>query len=57
MTIRISMGHIDEYNSQVATFAHQLGLNGVQLHTPNLLDESCRHLLLLRRCCYRRQTP
>lgn len=37
MTIRISMGHIDEYNSQVATFAHQLGLNGVQLHTPNLL--------------------
>ena len=37
MTIRISMGHVDEYSDQVATFAHQLGLTGVQLHTPDLL--------------------
>jgi len=37
MTIRISMGHVDEYSAQVATFAHQLGLTGVQLHTPDLL--------------------
>lgn len=37
MTIRISLGHVDEYDQRVATFAHQLGLTGVQLHTPNLL--------------------
>lgn len=37
MTIRISLGHIDYYDAEVATFAHQLGLTGVQLHTPNLL--------------------
>jgi mannonate dehydratase len=37
MSIRISMGHVDEYDERVATFAHQLGLTGVQLHTPNLL--------------------
>lgn len=37
MTIRLSLGHVDEYDGQVATFAHQLGLKGVQLHTPNLL--------------------
>jgi mannonate dehydratase len=37
MTIRISLGHVDEYDGRVATFAHQLGLKGVQLHTPNLL--------------------
>jgi mannonate dehydratase len=37
MTIRLSLGHIDEYDERVATFAHQLGLRGVQLHTPNLL--------------------
>jgi mannonate dehydratase len=37
MTIRISLGHIDYYDAEVATFAHQLGLAGVQLHTPNLL--------------------
>lgn len=37
MTMRLSLGHIDEYDETVATFAHQLGLTGVQLHTPNLL--------------------
>ncbi|WP_435603276.1 mannonate dehydratase [Streptomyces sp. bgisy130] len=37
MSIRISLGHVDEYDGQVAAFAHQLGLTGVQLHTPNLL--------------------
>ncbi len=37
MTIRLSLGHIDEYDDRVAAFAHQLGLTGVQLHTPNLL--------------------
>ncbi|MFD7157495.1 mannonate dehydratase [Kribbella sp. NPDC059898] len=37
MTIRISLGHIDTYDARVATFAHQLGLRGVQLHTPDVL--------------------
>jgi mannonate dehydratase len=37
MTIRVSLGHIDEYSDQVAAFAHQLGLRSVQFHTPNLL--------------------
>jgi mannonate dehydratase len=37
MGIRISLGHVDLYDDRVATFAHQLGLSGVQLHTPNLL--------------------
>jgi mannonate dehydratase len=37
MAIRISLGHIDEYDDSVATFAHQLGLSSVQLHTPSAL--------------------
>lgn len=37
MTMRLSLGHIDQYDDRVATFAHQLGLGGVQFHTPNLL--------------------
>lgn len=37
MSIRLSLGHVDEYDARVATFAHQLGLTGVQLHTPNVL--------------------
>lgn len=37
MSIRITLGHIDEYSDDVATFAHQLGLTHIQLHTPNLL--------------------
>jgi mannonate dehydratase len=37
VSIRLSLGHIDVYDDRVATFAHQLGLRGVQFHTPNLL--------------------
>jgi mannonate dehydratase len=37
MSIRLSLGHVDEYDARTATFARQLGLAGVQLHTPNLL--------------------
>lgn len=37
MVMRISLGHIDEYDDSVATFAHQLGLGSVQLHTPSNL--------------------
>ncbi len=37
MTIRISLGHVDEYDERTATFARQLGLSGVQLHTPSNL--------------------
>ncbi|MYS80535.1 mannonate dehydratase [Embleya scabrispora] len=40
MTIRISLGHVDEYDDRTAAFAHQLGLKGVQFHTPNLLRGS-----------------
>lgn len=32
--MRISMGHIDEYDDRVAAFAKQLGLRSVQLHAP-----------------------
>lgn len=35
--MRVSLGHIDFYDDRVATFAKQLGLRSVQLHTPNLL--------------------
>ena len=35
--MRLSLGHIDEYDDRVATFARQLGLRSVQFHTPNLL--------------------
>lgn len=38
MTLRISLGHIDEYDDTVATFARQLGLTSVQLHTPSNLS-------------------
>ncbi|MGE5292550.1 MAG: mannonate dehydratase [Micromonosporaceae bacterium] len=34
MGIRLSLGHVEEFDSQVATFAHQLGIRGVQLHAP-----------------------
>lgn len=37
MGIRLSLGHVDEYDDTVATFAHQLGLRSVQLHTPTAL--------------------
>lgn len=32
------MGHVDEYDSDVATFARQLGLRSVQLHCPSNLS-------------------
>src|SRR5665647_2813491 len=35
--MHISLGHVDEYDDSVATFAHQLGLSSVQLHTPTNL--------------------
>jgi mannonate dehydratase len=37
MAIRVSMGHVDEYDDSVAAFAHQLGLTSVQLHAPTAL--------------------
>ena len=37
MAMRIALGHIDEFDQQVAAFAHQLGLRSVQLHTPSNL--------------------
>jgi mannonate dehydratase len=43
MSIRLSLGHVDEYDDRVATFAHQLGLTSVQLHTPNLLPGENGH--------------
>lgn len=39
MAIRVSLGHVDEYDDDVATFAHQLGLGSVQLHNPGNLPE------------------
>jgi mannonate dehydratase len=35
--VRIALGHIDEYDGRVGAFAHQLGLNSIQLHTPSNL--------------------
>lgn len=37
MSMRISLGHIDVFDERTAVFARQLGLTGVQFHTPNLL--------------------
>lgn len=37
MTMRLSLGHIDEYDDRTAAFAHQLGLSTVQLHAPSNL--------------------
>jgi mannonate dehydratase len=34
MMIRLSMGHVDEYDERVAAYATQLGLRSVQLHDP-----------------------
>ena len=36
--MRISMGHVDEYDDRVAAFAKQLGLGSVQLHAPSNLS-------------------
>jgi mannonate dehydratase len=38
MAIRISMGHVDEYDDRVAAYAKQLGLRTVQLHNPSNLS-------------------
>lgn len=35
--MRLVLGHVDSYDDRVAAFAHQLGLQGVQLHTPGNL--------------------
>lgn len=35
--IRLSLGHVDSYDEDIAAFAHQLGLPGVQLHNPSNL--------------------
>lgn len=56
MTIRLSLGHIDEYDDRTAAFAHQLGLTGVQFHTPDLLPGekgywSLQELKALRERC------
>ncbi|SDT46814.1 mannonate dehydratase [Jiangella sp. DSM 45060] len=34
MALRLALGHIDEFDDSVAIFAQQLGLTGVQFHTP-----------------------
>ncbi|BBH17549.1 mannonate dehydratase [Nocardioides baekrokdamisoli] len=44
--MRVSLGHIDIYDDRVATFAKQLGLRSVQLHTPNLLPGTGGHWTL-----------
>ena len=56
MAMRISMGHIDEYDDRVAAYAKQLGLASVQLHNPSNLSGSDGHwsfdeLLALRQRC------
>ncbi|SOD72248.1 mannonate dehydratase [Jatrophihabitans sp. GAS493] len=58
MAIRLSLGHIDEYDASVSDFAHQLGLSGVQLHTPTALPGadgywSVKELQALRDRCDR----
>lgn len=41
MNIRLALGHIEELDDDVITFAHQLGLASVHLHTPtNLSSEA-----------------
>jgi mannonate dehydratase len=35
--MRVAVGHVDEYDERTAMFAHQLGLQSVQLHTPSNL--------------------
>ena len=37
MPIRVSLGHVDEYDDTVADFALQLGLTSIQLHSPTAL--------------------
>lgn len=56
MGIRIALGHIDTFDGTVATFARQLGLRSVQLHTPTNLPAdggywSAEDLTTLRQTC------
>lgn len=56
MSMRLAMGHIDELDDTVIAFTQQLGLTGVQLHTPsNLVGErgywEVDELLALRLRC------
>lgn len=56
MSIRLAVGHIDELDDDVITFAHQLGLTSIHLHTPgNLTGErgywEVDELVALRRRC------
>jgi mannonate dehydratase len=37
MSIRLALGHIDEFDDRVARFAQQLGVSCVQFHTPSNL--------------------
>jgi len=41
--MRIALGHIETFDDDVATFARQLGLSGVQLHTPTNLSTDAGH--------------
>ncbi len=36
--MRLALGHIEHFDDTIATFAHQLGLASVQLHTPTNLS-------------------
>lgn len=41
--MRVVMGHVEQFDASVATFARQLGLTGVQLHTPSNLTGEGGH--------------
>lgn len=36
-SMRVALGHVEHFDESIATFARQLGLTGVQLHTPSNL--------------------
>lgn len=37
MTVRLAMGHVDDFDERVARFAQQLGLRSIQMHAPTNL--------------------
>jgi mannonate dehydratase len=56
MSIRLALGHIEALDDEVVTFARQLGLASVHLHTPSNLDGSRGYwqvdeLIALRKRC------
>jgi mannonate dehydratase len=62
VALRISMGHIDEYDDRVAAYARQLGLSSVQLHNPSNLSGDhgywlAAELRALRERCENDQLP